>query len=262
MIRSIRIAGSIGMAALGTAVLAPAQWVLMRTGYRGNRILRTWHRVVASALGLRIHVVGAPADGRPLLLASNHVSWLDITVLGSSAELAFIAKAEMSGWPLMGWLSRLQRTVFVERERRRKSGVQASEIGDRLGSGDAMVLFAEGTTSDGTAILPFKSTLFGAAGMVLAGGRHETVWIQPVALVYLRVQGLPMGRRGRAAAAWIGDQDLLPHIKGVLRAGALDVEVRFGEPLPFRIGDDRKAMARVVEREVRLLFSQSLSQHR
>src|SRR5699024_2425680 len=138
---------------------------------------------------------------------------------------SFIAKADMATWPVMGWLARLQRTIFIERERRRTSGKQAGEIGRRLAAGEAVVLFAEGTTGDGNLVLPFKSTLFGAATMALQEGAIDKVYIQPLTIAYTRIQGMPMGRRGRSLAAWIGDTELAPHAATLLKEGAVDVEL-------------------------------------
>lgn len=257
---TLRIGLALVFAAVVTLVLSPLQWVLLNTElYKGFWILRVWHRSMARALGLRIRVVGEPASGRPLMIASNHVSWTDITVLGSIADLSFIAKSEMSGWPLVGWLSRLQRTVFIERERRRKSGEQASEIAARMDAGDAMVLFAEGTTGDGNMVLPFKSTLFGAASLMLAESRHDRVWIQPVALAYTRLHGIPMGRQHRWIASWIGDQDLVTHVRALLAERALDVEVHFGAPVAFERGSNRKETARSIETEVRRMLNEALA---
>ena len=112
-----------------------------------------------------------------------------------------------------------------------------------------MVLFAEGSTSDGNLIMPFKSTLFGAAEMAIRGGAADTVYIQPVAITYMRVHGMPMGRQHRPLAAWIGDSDLVPHFGAMLREGAIDVDVHFGEPVAFDAGSDRKAVTRQMEEQ-------------
>jgi 1-acyl-sn-glycerol-3-phosphate acyltransferase len=250
---------ALAVVAVMTAVLAPAQWFCVRTGAcRGRPLLKLWHRTVARLLGFRIHVHGAVSGHRPLMLVANHVSWADIIVLAAVADVSFIAKSEMAGWPLFGWFSRMQRSVYVERDAKRKSGEQASEIATRLGQGDVMVLFAEGTTGDGTMLLPFKTTLFGAASMMLAAGTHEEMWIQPAALAYTRVQGLPMGRRHRGLVSWIGDQDLVPHLAAVLREGAIDVEVHFGEPVRFASSSSRKDVARQMEEQVRAMLEQAL----
>ena len=159
-------------------------------------------------------------------------------------QVCFIAKSEISGWPIFGWLARLQRTFFIERDKPGKSGEQASELARRLAAGDVMVLFAEGSTSDGNLILPFKSTLFGAASAAIREGVAEKVHIQPVAITYMRVHGMPMGRQHRPLAAWIGDSDLVPHLGAILREGAMDVDIRFGEPIEFNAASDRKAVTR------------------
>src|SRR5262245_7142717 len=182
MIGAVRLVVALVCVALVTAILAPAQWFCVRTGLcRGRRLLRLWHGIATRLLGLRIRVFDSVAPERPLMIAANHVSWADITVLAAVADVSFIAKSEMSGWPIFGWLSKMQRSVYVEREARRKSGEQAGEIAQRLAEGDVMVLFAEGTTGDGNQILPFKTTLFGAASMMLAASPHDEMWIQPVA---------------------------------------------------------------------------------
>lgn len=269
MIAKIRNVPVLVFIAAVTALVALTQVIVLNTGF-GNSALapRLWHRSILKALGFRVHVTGAPAAHRPLLIVANHVSWTDIAVLGSVVDVSFIAKAQMQGWPLMGWLSTLQRTVFVERERRHKSGDQASEIGQRLKDGDAMVLFAEGTTGDGNMMLPFKSTLFGAAtiaiGQAAIGqgaigqGCVDEVAVQPVAIAYTRRHGMPLGRARRMALSWIGDQDLVPHIAGLLALGGVDVEVRFGEPVPFSAGSNRKQVARLVEARVRTMVQAAL----
>jgi 1-acyl-sn-glycerol-3-phosphate acyltransferase len=264
MIGKIRTGLALAFVAASTLVLALSQVVVLKTGLGNPHALpRLWHKSVLKALGFHVRTVGVLSSNRPLLLAANHVSWTDIGVLGSLADVSFIAKSEMAGWPLMGWLSTLQRTVFVERERRHRSGDQASEIALRLKAGDAMVLFAEGTTGDGNLLLPFKSTLFGAATLAIGKGAtaHEGVQevaIQPVAIAYVRRHGIPLGRAGRMALSWIGDQDLVPHVAGLLKLGAVDVEVRFGEPVMFSAGSNRKEATRLVEARVKAMMQAAL----
>jgi 1-acyl-sn-glycerol-3-phosphate acyltransferase len=247
------------VALTGVAVVTPpmmlAQWVAVRTGLFSDRVLPPiWHRFILKVLGIRLHVVGEIVRDRPLLIASNHVSWTDIMVAGATAPVNFIAKSEISRWPLGGTLARLQRTVFVERDRRRASGDQAGEVAERLVAGDAIVLFAEGTTGDGNLMLPFKTTLFGAASMTVDAGRAGSVAIQPMAIVYTRFHGMPMNRQGRMRASWIGDSALVPHLMGLLKEGAVDVEVHFGEPVEYHAGSSRKQVAQEIERRVRELF--------
>lgn len=259
----IRLIGALACMILCWIVLIPLQVLAMKTGWYSEGLMRTlWHRVNVRGFGLRIHRRGAMSEKRPLLIASNHVSWTDIEVFGSVHDVTFIAKSELAGWPLVGWLSKLQRTVYVERDRKRKSGEQANEIAQRLAAGDAMLLFAEGTTGDGNLLLPFKSTLFGAASLAIAGGETDTVYIQPAAIAYTRLHGMPMGRQHRPLISWVGDQDLAPHAKGLLMEGGMDVELVFGEPVEFSRGMNRKAVAREVEKRVQELFVSALSDPR
>lgn len=245
--------------ALTILFLVPLQYVFLKTGWgpqTATPIL--FHRAVSRLLGFRIHVHGEMASRRPLLLAANHTSWTDIVILGSLREMAFIAKVQVATWPLFGMLAKLQRTVFIEREKRGKTHHQASEIATRLAAGDAMVLFAEGTTSDGNRVLPFKTSLFGAAQVAIRETDVETVTVQPVAIAYTRVHGMPMGRVHRPLVAWPGDVPLAPSLIGLLKDGAVDVDVWFGEPVVIDGTSDRKALARTMEKRVRAMVQSSL----
>src|SRR5215210_6351082 len=129
---------------------------------------RFYHRCCCRILGIRVREVGCKAEARPVLFAVNHISYLDITVLGSLLDASFIAKTEVAGWPLFGWLARLQRSVFIDR-RARSTALQRDSIAARLAANEALILFPEGTSGDGTRLLPFKSALFGVADYV---GNH------------------------------------------------------------------------------------------
>lgn len=251
---SLRMAAGIAVVALATVPLALAQMLANAMG-RGSRSKapRLWHATILRVLGIRVHVEGRLARGRPLLIAANHVSWTDIMVLGASADVHFIARADMADWPVMGRLAKIQRVIFVERARRHSSAAQVHAIAGRLGAGDPVVLFAEGTTGDGNRILPFKSTLFGAAQRAIGELAQDHVLVQPVAIAYTHVQGVVTGRRERASLAWIGDTELWPHLRSLFARGLIDVELRFGEPIVFAGDGDRKAVARQVEAQVRAM---------
>lgn len=203
-----------------------------------------YHRLVCRILGLRVEVIGkTPAEG-PLLIASNHVSWLDIVVLSSVAPVSFVAKKEVARWPFFGTLARLQRTVFIDRERRHTTGNSRDDMRERLKDGDMLVLFAEGTSDDGRRVLPFKSSFFGAAEM-------PGVLVQPVTLAYRGHRNLPMNRRLLPSYAWYGDMDLVPHLLGAVRSGPIEVAVVCHAPLSLSGELNRKALARHAEEEVR-----------
>ncbi len=252
MIAALRIVFVFAGFLLLTLALLPVQLIALGFGHSVmQRLPRWWHRMMCRIIGLRVRVNGRLSSERPLLLVANHVSWKDILVLGSVADVVFIAKSEVRGWPVLGWLARLQRTIFVEREERRKTGMQASEVSSRLLSGEVVVLFAEGTTSDGNRVMPFNSSLFGAASAALPLAPEGKVHIQPVSIAYTGIHGMPMGRYHRPLAGWPGDVALGPHFLRVVRDGALDVDVVFSDAIPFDASTDRKKTARVVEVRVR-----------
>lgn len=258
----LRIALMVVVLVVLTLLLAPLQALAIRLEWPLARWLPLlWHRVACPLAGLRVIVNGSPSRYRPLLLVANHQSWADIMALGHVMPLSFIAKSEVRRWPGFGLLAQLQRTVFVVREDRRRTGEQADAIADRLSAGDAMVLFAEGTTSDGNAVLPFKTALFGAAQAALKRSGAGEVAIQPVSVAYVRAHGLPLGRFHRPLAAWPGDVGLGPHLLRFLSEGAIDVEISFGAPIAFTEASDRKAVARRAEAEVRRMMGESLAGH-
>ncbi len=251
----------IAVLTLVSLVLIPLQWLSMKFGLRSREILpKLWHRVATRLVGIKIVQIGHPARDRPLLIAANHASWVDITVLGSLIPLSFIAKSEVSGWPVFGLLARLQRTVFVNRTRRTETGQAADEIAERMAAGDVMVLFAEGTSNDGNCVLPFRSALLGAATRAIGDEDGATVWVQPLSVAYQGFYGLPMGRAHRPHVAWYGDMELPGHLWGIFTRGALDVIVTWGEPVLVDRTTDRKALTRDLEHEVRALTIASLLQ--
>ncbi len=259
MIGAIRIILVVAAMVTLSMSLIPVQYVFLKLKNTWKRRLPNFfHRIVARLFGFRITIVGEMPEGRPLLLVANHTSWSDIVVLSATGQVSFIAKSEVKSWPVFGFFAVLQRTVFVERERRGKTGEQTSDIARRLADGDAMVLFPEGTTSDGNRVLPFKTALFGAAHAAIREAGVPEVIVQPVAIAYTGVHGMAMGRYHRPIASWPGDVQLMPHLKGILREGAIDVEVRFGEPIVVTADTDRKALARTMENRVRAQLQSSL----
>jgi len=199
-----------------------------------------YHRWCCRILGFQVRTVGAPTKERPVLFASNHVSYTDISVLGSLIAGSFIATTEVAGWPFFGWLAKLQRTVFVDR-RVRSARSQRDAMTDRLAVGDALILFPEGTSGDGNRVLPFKSALFGAAEKM-----QEIVPlpVQPVSIAYTRLDGIPLGRVLRPFIAWYGTAELAPHLWSMIGLGAVEVVVEFHPPVSIADCGSRKALAR------------------
>jgi len=251
------VLGAIGAV---TLVLLPFQWVAVKFGLpMQRRIPQIYHRLVCALIGVKIRVVGRRASDAPLMIVSNHVSWLDISVITAAAPVVFIAKQEVASWPIVGLLAKLQRSVFVNRNHRHKTGDVNTEIAQRLADGDPVVLFGEGTSSDGNRVLEFRSALIGAAREAIAQAEHvERVWVQPLSIAYTGLLGLPLGRQHRPLVAWYGDFDLPPHLAGVLRRGSIDVTLTWGMPIPVDARSDRKAVARGLENAVRRMTSLAL----
>lgn len=240
-------------------LLLPAQMIAHGFGLNARRTIpMLFHRMVLRALGARITVRGEATTHRPALFVPNHVTWMDIMVLGAFAPVSFVAKAEIAGWPVFGYLAKLQRSIFVDRDRRHTTSRTADEMIARMREGEPVVLFAEGTSSDGNRVMRFRPALVGAAES-LARATGETVWIQPIALAYRRINGLPAGRQHRPRISWIGDIELVPHAWALLKDGAVDVDLIFGNPVPFDPSADRKAIAQFLEQRVRGLHASALT---
>jgi 1-acyl-sn-glycerol-3-phosphate acyltransferase len=256
----IRFAAVLISLTMLTLLLAPFQLIALAFDLRWQQsIPHLFHRVLCALIGVRIHEVGKQTTDTPVLILSNHVSWLDIIIIGARAPVVFVAKSEVAKWPVFGWLAKLQRTIFVERERRQKTGATAQEIGDRMLSGDAVVLFAEGTSSDGMRVLPFRSALVGSVHHALGDStHHKEITVQPMSIAYVGFGGLPVGRAFRENVAWYGDIDLIPHFIGILSSGAIDVVVSWGEAVAYDMSADRKTITRNAENAVRRMTSAAL----
>lgn len=238
-----RIAAYLGwtLAALPLQLIA----LLVGSAYR-RRIPCFYHRVSCRILGLDVKMLGVPSLSHPVLFVVNHSSYFDISVLGSLLEASFVAKAEVKDWPFFGILAKLQRTVFVDRAVRSTAG-QRDAIVARLRAGDDLILFPEGTSGDGNRVLPFKSALLSCAETVIDG---RPVTVQPVSVVYTRLDGMPLGRNLRPFYAWYGDMDLVTHVWQALGLGRVTVEVRFHPVTNIAEHGDRKALTRYCERAV------------
>lgn len=172
--------------------------------------------VLCRLLGFRLRLEGRPTD-EPVLLVSNHISWTDIAVLGCCLPLRFLAKSEVSAWPVIGWIARDIGTLFIARAQGRAGEVRA-QIATVLGQGHPVVVFPEGTTTDGRAVLPFR-------GRLLSAAREAGRPIQAVTLAYRR--------NGEAdpVVPFVGDDDFSRHLIQLLKKPAIEVIISFHPPL-------------------------------
>jgi len=241
-----------------TLLLMPVQAVGLLLGQRWVITFpRFYHRCCCYILGLRVRRIGRPTATRPALFAANHVSYLDITIFGSLIAGSFIAKNEVARWPLFGWLAKLQRSVFVDRQVR-SAAEQRDSIAARLAAKEALILFPEGTSGDGNRVLPFKSALFSVAERAAAG----PVTVQPVSIAYTRLNGMPIGRRFRPLFAWYGAMAMAPHLWRVLGLGTIEITVEFHPPTTLAACGSRKLLARYCEDRVKNGVSLALSGRR
>ena len=241
---------------VGLTVLSiPIQWLSIRLNLKLQRNYpHAYHKLLCRIFGVRLEIVGTPVTDRGVLLVTNHTGYLDVLIMSAATRVSFVAKKEVRSWPLFGLMARLQRSVFVDRERRGDARQARDVLRERLRAGDALVLFPEGTSTDGNRIIPFKSALMGAVESVLgtdANGAPVYAPVQPVTITYVAMYGMPLGRENRPFYAWYGDMDLLPHLWEMMKSGPLDVVVEFHAPLTVRPGHGRKQIAAEAESIVR-----------
>lgn len=216
---------------------------LQRAVMRTSRLI---YLGVAKIIGLSIEVYGTPCLDHPVLYVANHSSYLDIVVLGARLDAFFVAKNEVKSWPVLGPLASVAGTVFIER-RARHSKTQSDQMSDRLKlPHNSLILFPEGTSSNGQGVLPFKSSLFSVAESI---GRALPV--QPISLAYTMLDGMPLGRGWRSFFTWYGDMELAPHLWMALGLGRPTVTVMFHPPVTLQPGMSRKKLAGLCEQQVR-----------
>ena len=249
--RVLRAGGRGAMALLVTLSAGLLQAGLIALPGRGKIVVaRLYWAAVCRCLGLRVRVLGVPARrnrGRAVVFACNHSSWLDIPALGGRLEACFIAKEEVARWPVIRTVAWLGRTVFVSR-RASDTRDERDSMRARLDGGDNLILFPEGTSSDGSRVLPFRSAFFSIAEGDAEGERRPL--IQPVSIVFDRLDGLPMGRATRPVCAWYGGMALGSHYWQLARFRRMQATIWLHQPVdPARFAS-RKALAQAVWRTV------------
>jgi len=229
----------------------PSQFVITRLGLDSNFFPRLFHRVGCIFLGLRVKVIGEPAHGRPTLLLSNHISWTDIIVIGSVADVTFVAKTGVRETFFVGFMASLQKTIYVDYNRRRDTHRTNQEMASRLAANGAVLLFAEGHRDLGDRVQPFRSALVGAAQAAMGESGAADVAVQPVTIAYTRLQGMPVSRTERSGISGINARGFKDVLRNLLSSGVKDVTVAFGTPAPLAADANRKLVTRRAEEEVR-----------
>ncbi len=211
----------------------------LATPARRRQHIRRWSAQLLAGLGVRIKVTGE-APGRsdaPLMLAANHVSWLDIFVILARVDVRFVSKSEVRQWPIVGYLAARAGTLFLQRTRKTHLRHINSEIEDAIIAGDLVAIFPEGTSTDGGEVLPFHASL-------LAPATAAGVPVQPVALRFADSQGAL-----NTDAAYDGDKSLLDTLWLMVRHPMIVAELTFLPPVKSQ-GRTRRELATALEKAV------------
>jgi 1-acyl-sn-glycerol-3-phosphate acyltransferase len=225
----LRIARALAHALAGWCTIVFA-FPRLSEAQRSARV-QAWAVGMLHVLGIELVVSGTPPVAGPVLLVANHISWLDILVMHAARHCRFISKSEVHHWPLIGRLATGAGTLYIEREKRRDAMRVVHHMAESLRAGEVLAVFPEGTTTDGTKLLPFHGNLIQAA--ISAGA--------PVLPMALRYEDTATGAIS-FAPAYVGDDTLVGSLWRLLSAPPVRARVRFGTPQEAQ-GRDRRAWA-------------------
>jgi 1-acyl-sn-glycerol-3-phosphate acyltransferase len=184
-----------------------------------NKRIEAWAGALLAKLAIQLVVKGAPPAAGPVLLVSNHISWLDILVMHASKHCRFVSKADVKHWPVLGALATGAGTLYIERESRRDAMRVVHHMCEALQNGDILAVFPEGTTGNGIEMLPFHANLLQAPIVC-------NIPVQPLALRYLD----PQSGQTSQAMSYVGDERLIDSLWRTLKAKGITALVTYGEP--------------------------------
>ncbi|MCI5049483.1 MAG: 1-acyl-sn-glycerol-3-phosphate acyltransferase [Rickettsiales bacterium] len=202
-------------------------------------------------IGLKIELKGRLSSHRPIMLVTNHCSYLDIFTLASQVPVSFTPKSDIRSWPVIGFCCVLAGCVFVERKASKMIQTRA-RIEEGLAKGRVICLFPEGTTNDGSEIKPFKSGFFS-----IAEGQ-DALMVQPATIVYSHVNGKVLDDEGRKDVAWFDDTLLVPHLFALLNKRSIHATIEFHEPLKMVDYESRKALCAESERVISSSYKEAI----
>ena len=211
-----------------------------------------FHKILLWVLSIKVEIVGEISQSKKSnLYISNHLSYLDIPILGSKFPLRFVAKSEVQDWPLFGFLAKKGRSIFIKRNKT-DSINQKNKILKLLSSNEKVLIFPEGTTSDGNRVLEFKSSSFSSV-------ENQNFIIQPVVIVYSDLNGIPINRWLRPMIAWYGDMELKPHLSKLVGLMSISAKIIYLEPVNTTSFENRKVLSNYLEDKIRKVYSSALS---
>lgn len=209
---------------------------------------RVYHKLLCKVIGIEIEVRGEMSKQTPTLFVSNHLSYLDIPVLGSLIKGSFVSKGEVRNWPVIGFLATLQNTIFIKKQKRSEAGKQANIMVTRLHEGDSLIVFPEGTSWYGTRVVPFKTSLFSVAQQKVKYNEEEHfLKVQPISVHFAELNGEPTTYNDRQYYSWVGDEEMFPHLPRFFSFGKKKMIVEFHPMVSMDEFANRKEMAKYCE---------------
>ena len=219
--------------------------MLFHKGSMAYTLPRLWHKGVCFIIGLKVEIVGIPVHNKQLIYVGNHISYLDIPAIGSVLKASFIAKEDIAGWPVIGFLARVQQTAFISRSSAKAKKV-ANALDVMVKDGKSLILFPEGTSTVGTSVLPFKSSLFSLAQPKDSG----PIPIQPFIIELVDADGKPLTPETRDYYAWYADMEFAPHIWIYLQTRGATVRLTFLDVITPQPAQDRKELCKIIETQI------------
>jgi len=217
-----------------------------------NYLSILFHKLLLWLLSVKVETEGHIDRAKDCnLFVSNHISYLDVPILGSNFPLRFVAKSEVASWNLFGFLAKLARTIFIKRNRHDTIS-QKNKIKKALLLKEQVLIFPEGTTSDGNRVLGFKSSLLSAV-------EKEDFLIQPITLLYSEINGIPVNRWLRPVIAWYGDMELRPHLSSLVSLRPIKVRLIFSDPVNSKLFSNRKDLNKFLEKIIKTNYNSVIS---
>lgn len=235
-----------------TLVLLPFQFLVLAIpggkGRAGYVLPNLWHIIICRAFGIKVEILGTPYRRSQTVFVSNHISYLDIPAIGSVLPASFVAKKDVAGWPVFGMLAKLQQTGFIDRSRT-AALTQNSAMGAMLDEGKTLIIFPEGTSTDGREVIPFKSSLFS----LLVGDARPGLMIQPFTLSMRMADGSkPQTQDERDLYSWHRDMDtdLGVHLWRFAQSRGAIITLHFHPAFKAAGHTDRKELAAFCHNQV------------
>lgn len=205
-----------------------------------NIVSNFYGRSVCKILCVKVNIIGAPASSDNIIFVGNHLSYADIGVIGGHLKASFISKAEIRNWPVFGILATLSKTVFIERHRN-AAAKAISQIKKTLLAGQNLILFPEGTSTNGLNVLPFKSSVF---ELFLSDQLKDCLTVQPFTVTITHVDGHPVQRpNDNDLYAWYGDEEFSTHLWRLAKSKGAQILLSLHSPRKAADYNDRKQFA-------------------